>query len=267
MTSPGGWGLEAIGRRLGPRDWAVLQDLARVRLLTGRQIQRLHLAEGSPLTQARRSRALVQRLSDLGLLHRLDRQVGGINGGSSGTVVGLSAAGQRLTSKLGPAGGKRLRRPWEPGRAFVDHVLGVSELYTCLREAERNGSLELIEFEAEPACWRRWSDVNGAPQVIKPDAHVVLGVGEFEIHRWVEVDRSTESGTVLRRKALTYVEYWRSGLEQQAVGVFPRALWLVLDEKRKEQLITLLGALPPDTWQLFEVGLADAALSHLEINN
>jgi hypothetical protein len=263
MTSPRRRGLAAVAQGLGPRDWAVLHDLATVRLLTGRQVQRLHVADGSTLTQARRGRALLQRLHDLGLLHRLDRRVGGINAGSSGFVYGLSAAGQRLTTNAGPAGGRRLRRPWEPASTFVDHILAVSELYVVLREEERAGRLELLRFQAEPACWRRWSGANGEPLILKPDASVVLGVGDYEEHRFIEMDRSTESRTVLRRKVMATVDYWHAGFEQRGNGVFPRTLWLVLDEKRKAQLVDVFGALPPETWPLFEIGLHHEALRHL----
>ena len=44
----------------------------------------------------------------------------------------------------------------EPGLAFVRHTLAVTELYVRLREAERAGTLELLEFEPEPECWRSY---------------------------------------------------------------------------------------------------------------
>src|SRR5262249_1881414 len=146
-----------------------------------------------------------------GVLHRLDRRIGGVYAGSAGYVYGLSAAGQRLTTHTGPAGGKRLRRPWEPAAGFVDHVLAVSERYGGLRTLEREGRIEVIRFDAEPACWRRWTTVNGEHATLKPDAFAVLGVADYELHRFVEVDRSTESTTVLARKAMAYVDYWKTG--------------------------------------------------------
>jgi len=267
VTLPRGRRLELVAGRLGPRDWAVLRDLARVRLLTGRQVQRLHVVEGSSLTQSRRTRALLQRMYDSGLLHRLDRRIGGVNAGSAGFVYALSAAGQRLTSQEGPAGGKRLRRPWEPAAGFVDHVLAVSEVYVGLRERERAKEIEVLEFQAEPPCWRSWSDLHGAPHILKPDAYVALGVGDYELSRFIEVDRSTESGPVLRRKAKVYVDYWQSGIEQRRRGVFPRVIWLVPDEKRKAQLVEILSALPAETWQLFEVGLSSEAADRLGADN
>lgn len=250
-------GRRRVGRHddLSLRDRAVLDDLARVRLLTGRLIQRLRMGEGSLLTQARRTRSLLQRLNDHGLVTRLERRIGGVRAGSSGFVYGLAPAGQRLTNGHGPAGGKRLRRPWEPSHWFAEHILAVSELYVALREAEHVGQLELIEFTAEPASWRHWLGPAGERQLLKPDAFVHVVRDDFEYLSFVEVDRSTESGSVLRRKALAYAAYWQSGLEQQRTGLFPRVLWLVETERRKAQLVDVLAQLDPETWRLHRVGL------------
>jgi len=67
-------GLERLRRELSPRDWAVLQDVDRCRLMTGRQLQALHVGQGE--TAARAARRLLARLSRHGLLARLERQVG-----------------------------------------------------------------------------------------------------------------------------------------------------------------------------------------------
>jgi hypothetical protein len=239
---------------LSQREWAVLHDLARVRLLTVRHVQRLHVHEGSPLTQARRTRSTLQRLNDLGLVHRLERRVGGVYAGSSGFVYGLAAQGQRLISGMGPAGGRRLRKPWEPSSAFTDHVLAVSDLYVHLRELERTtATVELLDFTAEPACWRWWWGVSGERLVCKPDAVVVLGLGELERHLFVELDRSTESLSVIRRKAETYVAHYLSGTEQQHRGLYPRVCFVVPDAKRAEQITEVLRRLDADYWQLFQV--------------
>jgi len=104
--------LTRLQARLSERDLAVLQGLAELRLLTGRQVQRLYVADGSPTTQARRARALLQRLAELRLVVRLGRRVGGVRAGSSGYVYGLSGHGQALLAVGGPMGGSR-RRVWE----------------------------------------------------------------------------------------------------------------------------------------------------------
>jgi hypothetical protein len=248
---------------LSERDWAILCDLARVRLLTVRHVQRLHFHDGSSLTQARRTRSTLQRLNDLGLVHRLERRVGGVYAGSAGFVYGLAAKGQRLVSGVGPAGGRRLRKPWEPSSSFTDHVLAVSELYVQLRELERSGQAELLAFTAEPACWHWWTGTSGERKVCKPDAAVVLGLGELERHAFVEVDRSTESLSVIRRKAEAYIAHYRSGSEQQRLGLYPRVCFVVPDDKRRAQIVDVLGTLDPDSWRLFQVTTVDHAVAVL----
>lgn len=261
MTPPRGRRAQAesIRRQLGPRDWDVLEDLARVRLLTGRQVQRLHVHEGSGLTQARRSRALLQRLYDLRLVHRMERRVGGIRAGSAGYTYALASLGQHLTTGHGPAGGKRRRKPWDPSHWFVDHVLAVSELYVRLREAERDGEPKIVldAFDAEPAAWRWWTGPAGERLVLKPDAFVAVLTEEFE-HRWlVERDLGTESLPVIRRKAEAYVAYWRSGFEQSREGLFPKVLFIADTNARVVSMLDVLTRLDAEAWQLFQV--TDAA--------
>lgn len=249
-----------VASRLSERDWAVLHDLARVRLLTGRQVQRLHVAEGSALTQARRARAVLERLHDLRLVSRLERRIGGVRAGSAGYVYGLATLGQRLVTQHGPAGGRRLRAPWTPSPSFVDHVLDVSELYVRLRELERaDSTIKLLAFDAEPTAWRPWQSADGEELLLKPDAFTSVAVDDIEYLHFVEVDRSTESSTVLRRKAEVYAAYWQSGTEQGRLGVFPRVLFVVPDERRYAQIIDALSRVDPDTWRLFAaVRQADA---------
>ncbi len=245
---------------LSEREWAILHDLARVRLLTGRHVQRLHVHEGSPLTQARRARSTLQRLNDLGLVHRLERRIGGVYAGSSGFVYGLASKGQRLVSGVGPAGGRRLRKPWEPSSSFTNHVLDVSELYVSLREVERRGELQLHTFDAEPAGWRWWTGGHGERLLLKPDAFTVVRTGELEHRRFVEVDRSTESLSVIRRKAEGFVAYYESGHEQQRFGIFPKVLFVVLSGKRCEQVGDVLSRLSAEYWRLFQVVTTEQAV-------
>lgn len=266
MTLPGGGREEGVGvppprsrrlrsleAQLSERDLAILSDLGRLRLLTGRHIERLHFHHGSPLTSARKTRSSLQRLYVQGLIVRLDRRIGGIRSGSSGYVYALSADGQRLTQQRGPAGGTRLRRPWEPSQLFTDHILAVSELYVSMQERHREGACELMGFEAEPACWRSWHGYGGEQRHVKPDAFVHVGVGDHEALCFVEVDRGTESLTVIRRKGQAFVDYWRTGIEQEHAGIFPSVLWLTTSARRQEQIIEALARLEPEAWKLFRV--------------
>lgn len=252
-----------VARQLGPRDWAVLEDVARLRLLTARQIERLHVATGSPLTRARRARALTKRLHDLGLLTRLQRRVGGVHAGSAGHIYALGTLGQRLLGTGGPAGGVRRRRYWEPSAPFVDHIVAVSELYVSLRERQAAGLIEDLIFEPEPLCWRRWTGSAGEQLILKPDAYCSFAAGDSEHHCFVELDNATESRSVIRRKAETYVDYWQTGTEQQRLALFPRVLFLVPDLGRLEQITSVLGWLDAESWPLFVVQLQAGAADWL----
>ncbi len=248
--------------KLGERDLAVLESLAKLRLLTGTQVQRLHAADGSLATQARRARALLQRLSDLGLVVRLGRRVGGIRAGSSGYVYGLSGHGQAALDIAGTLGGRR-RRVWETKPDFQDHMLSVADTYIALVAAERTGALELLEFQAEPPCWRRFPGQHGQAVTLKPDAFVRLGVGAFEHSAFLEIDMGTESAPTIARKCEVYRQYCQSGMEQAANEVFPRVLWLANGDTSARRISKVLAALPPEAQHLFQATSLDNAASAL----
>ncbi len=252
----------ALREVLTARDLEVVETLDLIRLATGEQLQRLHFPNGTG-TQPRKARRTLKRLVDRRVLTRLSRTIGGARSGSSGYVYALDVAGQRLASGSGPAGGRRKRRPWTPGAAFVAHQAAVTELYVRLREAERDGALDLIEFWAEPLCWRRFTGRGGARVTLKPDAFVRIGTGDLEHLAFAEVDQDTHSVPAIGRKLAVYRRYFQTGREQERFGVFPRVVFLVPSEKRKEALVDLLGRQPAEHWPLFGVTLFDDALTVL----
>lgn len=237
----------------------ILQSLSLLRLMTGAQIQRLHFYEGSPATQGRRARAAIQQLAERRLIVRLDRRVGGIRAGSSGYVLGLSGHGQALLEVEGPLGGRR-RRVWETSPSFRDHVLAVSDTYVSLTEGERRGELELLEFQAEPPCWRDYPDRSGRTLTLKPDAFARLGVGDFERSAFIELDRGTESPATLTRKCQAYIAYFRTGLEQRNHGVFPSVLWLGTNARSVGRITDVVHRLPAEVRHLFQVAPHDGAI-------
>lgn len=251
-----------LRKRLSDRELAVLQSLAMLRLLRGDQVQRLHIADGSAETRARRARALLQRLTELKLVVRLARRVGGVRAGSAGYVYGLSGLGQAVLAIGGPMGGRR-RRVWETSPSFIGHVLDGSEVYVRLVEAERSGKLEILDFQAEPAAWRHFPGPNGQTAILKPDAFVRLGIGEVESSAFLEVDRGTESVPTLVRKCRTYAAYWQSGIEQAAHAVFPRVLWLASGARSAERVTRALTQLPADTQHLFHTSFLEDVVTVL----
>ena len=248
--------LRRMADQLSERDRRVLTSLAQLRLLQATQIERLHFREGSALTQARRARATLSRLYELGLVTRLDRRIGGLHAGSAGFIYRLSSKGRRLLDLTGPGGGRRRQLP-EPTVRFQDHVLAVAELAIRLQEAERSGLCELLHFEAEPACWRRFVGAGGESLNLKPDAFVIIAIGDYEHLSFVEVDLDTEGSATIRRKGEIYRRYAGCGREQAAHGIFPRVVFLAQTEQRQRVLRAALQT-TPDGAALFVVGsLAD----------
>lgn len=246
---------------LTPRERAVVETLDGLRLASVKQLTRLHFTAESQQANARQARRALRRLSEWRVLVRLDRQVGGVRAGSRGLVYALDAAGQRLASACGPAGGIRIRRPWTPGGSFIAHQLAVTELYVRLTEVARKGELEVLDFDAEPFSWRTFTGIGGARTVLKPDAFVRLGLGEFEDAYFIEVDRATHSGPSVARKLTLYRRYWQTGREQNRwSGVFPKVLVLVPSEARRAALVDVASAQPAESWPLFQVVRYDDAL-------
>ncbi|MBP5895213.1 hypothetical protein F3K32_35950 [Streptomyces sp. LBUM 1483] len=239
--------------KLSPRDVGVLASLHRVRLLSLKQIQRLIVVDGSPRARTRRAQLMMTRLTELGVVTRFSRIVGGVRAGSSGYIYSLSGLGQAVLNTGGPLGGRR--RVWESKPYFQDHMLAVSELYVQLVERHRLGRGDLLAYDAEPANWRHFTGSGGELVQIKPDAYARIGRAAIEHSSFIEVDMSTETLPTIQKKSQRYIDYWRSGMEQQWRGVFPRVVWLVQSQQRAEKIRGVIGRFALDTQALFTVGL------------
>lgn len=229
--------LRELRDRLPERDLAIVSQIAELRLMNGRQIEAVHFPperHATPATAARQCRRVLARLVGNRLLARLPRRVGGIRAGSHTFIYGLGPVGHRLLR----ADGSRLRA-YEPGEAFVDHQLAVSQLVVELILAGREGRLELLAAQGEPACWRTLPAIGRS--LLRPDLFLAIGQGELEYRWFVEVDRGTHRGPALLRKAQLYESYYRSGVEQAAHGVFPRSVWITPDPSRAERVREVLS--------------------------
>jgi hypothetical protein len=241
---------------LSDKDMAIIEDVARVNVMSGQQIRRLHFGHSS--TDRRMARLHLQQLWDLQILGRLGRRIGGQHSGSDGFVYALDVAGQRLIRPQP----RRARPPWTPGPHQLTHALAVSQLYVDLRQLESPTS-QLTAFNAEPRCWRRYFGPGGSSQILKPDAYVITSSNGYDDCFMIEIDRSTESTTRIAEKLKSYVSYYQSGREQSESGVFPRIVWSVLTEARRTQLIEVIGDLPADLWPLFVVIINHEVAGHL----
>lgn len=252
--------VERLAANLTERDLALIESLDKLRVATATQLRRLHFASGTEAANARQTWRRLRALTEAHVVTVLERRVGGGRGGSSQAVFALDTAGQRLASACGPAGGRRLRRPWTPGSQFLAHALAVTELYVELRERERSGRGDLLAFDAEPSCWRRFTGVGGATAWLKPDAFVRWGAGDLEHLSFVEVDRATASAPTVARKLDLYRRYWQTGREQERFGAFPRVVLLTPDEARRATLATAATRQPADAQPLYRVALYGDAM-------
>ncbi len=118
--------VERLAAELPKRDLALVETLDRCRVATPSQLRRLHFTEGTPSANARQIWRRLRALQDLSVVTVLERRVGGGRGGSSQAIYALDSAGSRLGAAAGPAGGRRLRRPWTPGNRFLAHSVAVT---------------------------------------------------------------------------------------------------------------------------------------------
>jgi len=244
--------------QLSNRDAAIVRDLSRVRVLTGKQLERLHFYDLQAANRDRARRRVLNRLTHLSLVTPLSRRIGGVRAGSAGLVYSLDTAGQRILQQLDKGNKQPVRRPWTPGTLFLSHTLAVAELYVRLRENERNNQLELSAFLAEPASWQRTASLG----TIKADAYALVAYGNVEDAWWIEVDRATESRTTLRRKLSLYLLAAQAGITGPD-GMLPRVLVTVPDEQRLGTVREIIADLGPAAPRLLSVTLHNLAVEYL----
>jgi hypothetical protein len=251
--------LVALRSAVSVRDWSILHALDQLHYLTTRQVERLVFRAGdlTPLSAARTSRRDLTRLHHLQLIRHLDRRIGGLRAGSASYVWTLDQLGGRLLKHTSR------RRAMEPSLLHLDHVLAVSELVVQLHEQQRRGVVEILDVQSEPDCWRIIPGPHGGRVTLKPDLRLTLGVGQTELHWFVEIDRATEHRPALARKCGTYLAAWRTGREETEHGVFPRVLWVVPDQARVDVMTSVIDGLPAAPAGLFVTTTTDQAVPTL----
>jgi hypothetical protein len=252
-----------LRQQLSHRDNELIRTLATIRLATGAQLCRLHFHDVP--SAERQCRRTLTRLVRLGVLVRLDREVGRRGGGSQSHPFALDVSGQRLGYVEGTAYGQRPRPPWLPSTPFIRHVMAVSELYVRLIEAQRSGGREVIQYRTEPLCWRYFRTMAGGRGIAKPDAFLRLACGQDYEDAWfIEVDLDTEHRPALERKFASYHQHWLSGDEQGKHGSYPQVLWLVPDEHRRQIIREIAAQQPSSMQRVHLVHLYDDAAAVME---
>jgi hypothetical protein len=244
--------LEAISEQLSARDREALLLVSRFRVMSGAQLRRRLWPEGPPQTTARLARKTLARLAELDVLQPLARRVGGARSGSASTTYALGRAGQYILQSERQSK-RRVRRAHTPSERYLAHTLAVAQLYVELVDTQRRGLVEVLTFDPEPDCWRPYAGAWGAPMTLKPDAYLKLATGDYEYSWFIEQDMATEAQTTVEAKARRYFDYYRTGTEQAARGVFPRVLWIVPNTPHAELVRETLERLPADAHRLFAV--------------
>lgn len=256
--------LAVLDSHLSPRDRELVQTVGRLRLVSAGQLERLCFS-GIPErpTRQRRVRRILGRLVERGVLARLERRVGGVRAGSAGTIYRLAGDGERLIAYWRGEGLGRPRGLYEPGAAYIAHTLAVADLFARLVEAWRDGRLELVEHQAEPDCWRDFVGLGGRALKLRPDSYIRIGVGDFELRAFIEVDRGTVGSVALERKHRVYLDYARSGREQAAHGNLPSVVWVTTDQRRVALLERIAAKLGDQARRLFVAATTEQAIEVL----
>lgn len=246
---------------LRERDKEVLLAVQRHRYLLTGQVQRLIFTDAATATAALRAASrCLRKLRELGLICTLSRRIGGVRAGSGSLVWYLSHAGERLL-RLHDHKPLPSRRFFEPSPYFLAHTLAVSEISVRLTELCREQDITLPALQPEPECWRSYSE-HGTHLSLKPDLYAVTVSGEYEDSWFFEVDLDTESPAKVIEKCERYHQYYRTGLEQKAAGVFPLTVWIVPDQGRRDRLAAAIRAAFDKQPRLFAVITGDE-LAHL----
>ena len=129
----------------------------------------------------------------------------------------------------------------------------------CSSDLEQG--MTLSSLQPEPECWRPYSE-RGTHITLKPDLYAVTVSGEYEDRWFFEVDLDTESPAKVIEKCQRYHQYYRTGLEQKAAGVFPLTVWIVPDTGRRDRLAAAIRTAFDKQPRLFAVITGDE-LAHL----
>ena len=152
----------------------LLEFLDKARYATSRQLASLFFSSSSnPATQLRRANFTLMKLTNQGLLHRLNRRIGGVRAGSGSFVYGITLKGLKLLKQTNEAVILRYQNIYEPSLGHLEHTLAVTQLYLEAVQLDRHHSEICLErFDFEPKSWRGYSTIAGTGSTLKPDAYL-----------------------------------------------------------------------------------------------
>jgi hypothetical protein len=186
---------------LSPAQSLVCQTITRFGQASTSQLRALHYT-GTVYGNKTRSNRHLKALSERGLVRRIPHRLYGYQQGS-GEFVYCPPESTARTPNL--------------------HTLDITGLYVALTNQCRQVSN--MVFDPEP-----WAHTTYGGHAVTPDFYAFVAGGHF----WGEVDRSSESPSVIGSKMARYVKAYRGNATEsdQPDVVFPQVLWIAHDKDR-----------------------------------
>lgn len=243
---------------LQERDYAILQDVGRYRLLTTSQIEALRQADSkqglrfpSRLTLTRRLKLMFHH----GYVQRIARP---LSQGSLEPVYVLDGLGSRaLQRHFGDTNVKA--RSALPKSLALGHLLSVNQFRLALEVACKATSYRDESSRVELAQWQGGDVVKFAVQLaakgertqtvrLIPDGFFSLRSRGQRLFYFLEADKGTESLPVLLAKCRAYYAYWQSGGFGRDFSLSPqvafRVLFVLHSPRRLETMSRAVASLP-----------------------
>jgi len=243
---------------LQERDCAILQDVARYRLLTTSQIETLRTSDFDSALRFPSRLTLTRRLKLLfhhGYVQRIARP---LSQGSLEPVYVLDKAGVKaLQRHFGDVDFKARTSP--PKSLALEHLLSVNGFRLSLEVACAATACREEANLVEVAQWQGGDAVKFAvplgargerTQTVRliPDGFFTLRCRGQRLFYFLEVDRGTESLPVLVAKCRAYYAYWQSGGFGRDFSLPPqvafRVLFVLHSHRRLETLAKAIASLP-----------------------
>lgn len=225
------------------RDLQIVQLVGRFKQLSSNHIHRslFELTSRTPCDRA------LRRLTESHYLSRIERRiVGGCRGGSGQYVYQLGRRGFYL----------QFTGRYQPARAVNYHSLAIADCYVTLRQLQAADVLSIAGYSTEPDCW---ATVGGVE--LRPDMYVDIAKRDGDrLKLFLEIDMGSEAQRQLRGKLEAY---WRAYQDADVTAwpVFPRVLWVGVDDERATELSWLIEQGPKDAQGLFAVTTRDKLYS------
>lgn len=170
-----------------------------------------------------------------------NRIVGGAKGGSGQYVYVLTTNGRRLAGLEGRGRSGHVNY----------HALAVADLVIALRRLERAGVISVEGVKLEPEC-----RVTIGGHELKPDLYAELSRNGHRLRAWYETDLGTEGPRRITEKLLRYWEAYRAAHEDDW-PVFPRIIWVAVDDTRAKELKWILSQVPEKAQELHRITTLD----------